>query len=86
VCFYNDGAPIPPDQETLLFRRFSRLPGSENVKGTGLGLFIVREIIERHGGKVWAAPGQKGNEFVFEIPKPACRQAGLPAGQAGSEL
>ncbi|HPP11181.1 MAG TPA: cache domain-containing protein, partial [bacterium] len=48
VEVYNDGRPIPPEQLPLLFQRFSRLPETGQVKGTGLGLFITKEIIEKH--------------------------------------
>lgn len=69
VGFYNDGVPIPARQVDLLFRKFSRLPGSEKTKGTGLGLFIVKQIVEKHGGVVRAEPQEKGNKFVFTIQK-----------------
>ncbi|MFA5088254.1 MAG: cache domain-containing protein [Candidatus Omnitrophota bacterium] len=67
--FYNDGHPIPEDQKGNLFKRFSRLPSRERVKGTGLGLFIVKEIIEKHGGKIWLEVKEKGNEFVFQLSR-----------------
>ncbi|MDO9108344.1 MAG: ATP-binding protein [Coriobacteriia bacterium] len=40
------------------------------MKGTGLGLYIVRSVAKRHGGRVWAesqGPG-KGSTFVLELP------------------
>ncbi|MDD5218727.1 MAG: cache domain-containing protein [Candidatus Omnitrophica bacterium] len=69
IRFYNDGTPIAENQKDHLFKRFSRLPGSEKIKGTGLGLFIVKEIVEKHGGKVWVETKATGNEFVFTIAK-----------------
>ncbi|MBD3380170.1 MAG: HAMP domain-containing protein [Candidatus Omnitrophica bacterium] len=69
VSVYNDGRPITPQEKKRLFKRFSRLEGEEvkKEKGTGLGLFITREIIESHGGSIDVFPGDKGNTFVFTI-------------------
>lgn len=58
----NEGPGIPPgDVATRLFRRFGRLKqkGTEGVKGSGLGLYICRQIVEKHDGKIEvdSAPG-----------------------------
>ena len=67
---YNDSVPITEDQKVKLFNRFSRLdnPVTRNVKGTGLGLFISKQIIEKHGGKIWVEPAERGNSFIFQLP------------------
>lgn len=69
VEVYNDGRPLPQDQIDKLFRRFSRLKSEETraVQGTGLGLFVSKEIVEKHGGRIWVEPRPNGNAFVFEI-------------------
>ncbi|QAT16588.1 signal transduction histidine kinase [Candidatus Velamenicoccus archaeovorus] len=69
VEVYNDGKPLAQDEIDKLFRRFSRLKSEEtrNVQGTGLGLFVSKEIIEKHGGWIWVEARPKGNAFVFEI-------------------
>ena len=68
----NDGAGIPPEKMDALFRKFSRLDGPEYArkKGTGLGLFICKEIIEKHGGEIWAE-SELGQwvKFSFTLPK-----------------
>jgi PAS domain S-box-containing protein len=57
------------DYETL-FAAFRRDNSSGNVEGAGLGLAIVSEIAERHGGKVWAKPGKnKGATFYISLSK-----------------
>jgi len=71
LSVYNDGIPIPEVEKDNLFKEFSRLTTEpdKKVRGTGLGLFITRDIIEKHGGKIWLEPKEKGNKFIFEIKK-----------------
>lgn len=71
VEVYNDSTPISPEQSQRLFQKFSRLDTAEtkNVKGTGLGLYITRQIIERHGGDIRVEPRDHGNSFVFQIER-----------------
>ncbi len=67
---YNEGAGIPREKMDLLFKKFSRIYSQENAgkRGSGLGLYACREILQKHGGKIWAEsePG-KWVEFSFEI-------------------
>ena len=71
VEVYNDGKPIPAVDLDKLFKKFSRLTyeDTEKAKGTGIGLFITKEIVTRHGGTIWAQPKENGNSFVFQIRK-----------------
>jgi signal transduction histidine kinase len=64
----DNGPGIPADSLPLIFERFYRVR-SENATGTGLGLYICRQIIEAHRGKIWAEsnPGQ-GTTFFIELP------------------
>jgi two-component system NtrC family sensor kinase len=63
----NGGTPIPPEKIPLLFRKFSRLVRSSD--GAGLGLYLVRRILERHGGNVWCESSQEiGTRFVMKLP------------------
>jgi signal transduction histidine kinase len=70
VEVYNDGRPLAADEQEKLFKRFSRLdsPEGRRVRGTGIGLFISRQIVERHGGKIWVEAKESGNLFVFTLP------------------
>lgn len=64
----DNGPGFEPEQAQMLFQPFKRLHGRE-VEGHGIGLSIVRRIIERHGGTVWAEgrPGE-GASFYFSLP------------------
>jgi signal transduction histidine kinase len=67
------GIGIRGPQLKRIFKRFYRAPGRfiARVKGTGLGLFIVRSTVEKHGGRVFAesaGPGQ-GSTFTIQLPR-----------------
>ena len=68
VTFMDNGPGIPAESLPLVFDRFYRVR-SENATGTGLGLYICKQIIEAHRGKIWAEsnPGQ-GTTFFIELP------------------
>jgi two-component system sensor histidine kinase SenX3 len=68
----DQGVGISARELKRIFKRFYRIPGAVaiRVKGTGLGLFIVRSVIARHGGKVFAeseGPG-RGSTFTVQLP------------------
>jgi signal transduction histidine kinase len=68
----DQGIGISQSERKRIFKRFYRIPGamSTRVKGTGLGLFIVRSVVARHGGKVSVesdGPGQ-GSTFIVQLP------------------
>jgi two-component system NtrC family sensor kinase len=66
----NGGTPIPQEKIPLLFRKFSRLVRSSD--GAGLGLYLVRRILERHGGEVWCESSPEiGTRFVMKLPSTA---------------
>jgi signal transduction histidine kinase len=73
LCVRDNGIGIPPDDVKRIFRRFYRVPHRSlaHVKGTGLGLFIVKAITEKHGGKVFAeSEGEgQGATFTIELPR-----------------
>jgi len=68
----NDGEGIPEDKFDEIFQKFNRLQSSDvakRQKGTGLGLFITKYIVEAHGGRIFvrSVPG-KWVEFVLTLP------------------
>ncbi len=65
------GIGISPAEQKRIFKRFYRIPGAMRVKGTGLGLFIVRSVVARHGGKVYAESGGQGQGSTFVVQLPA---------------
>jgi two-component system NtrC family sensor kinase len=70
IHVWNDGPGAPAGREEELFAKFTRLQApSDEQPGTGLGLFITREIVRRHGGDIRAdnAPGE-WIDFVFTLP------------------
>ena len=69
VSFIDHGPGIPKDSLPLIFERFYRVRGEKTVTGTGLGLYICKQIIQAHRGKIWAesTPGH-GTTFLIELP------------------
>lgn len=75
VCAVSDnGAGFEPQYAHKLFHLFQRLHGAEEFDGLGVGLAIIRRLIESQGGRVWASgtPGQ-GATVAFALPR---REAG----------
>ena len=66
---YNTGRPVPEEKHSTLFTRFGRVEGETVREGVGMGLFLVKEIINQHGGDIWYEAKHNGSDFVFTLPK-----------------
>mgnify|MGYP002802851617 FL=1 len=62
----DNGIGIPKDDLKKLFKRFSQGTSQKRSAGTGLGLYLSRQIVEAHNGKIWAE-SQVGKGSVFSV-------------------
>lgn len=73
IVISDNGQGISPTYKKMIFDKFFRVPTGDlhNVKGFGLGLSYVKNIIEKHGGSVWVESEQgRGSRFIIIIPQP----------------
>jgi signal transduction histidine kinase len=69
VTFADKGEGIPEDYLPFLFERFYRVPGERTVTGTGLGLYICKQIVMAHHGNIWVESVlDVGTTFIIELP------------------
>ncbi|MCB0237442.1 MAG: hypothetical protein KDH08_02135, partial [Anaerolineae bacterium] len=72
VYVADEGIGIPPEEQTRLFESFYRVDSGmrRQTKGTGLGLYLSKAIVEAHNGQIWvrSTPG-KGSTFFFTLPE-----------------
>jgi signal transduction histidine kinase len=64
----SEGEPIPAADRERIFQPYRRGSGERRARGSGLGLSICREIVERHGGELGVVPVEGGNRFEFTLP------------------
>lgn len=63
------GPGVPADFQPMLFQQYARARGTRRA-GTGIGLYLVRSLAERHGGTAWFRPHPKGGSvFGFSVPR-----------------
>lgn len=68
----DEGIGVPKSQQSRLFEKFFRAKNAslQDPNGTGLGLYITRGIIHRHGGEIWFKSAEnKGTAFFFTLPE-----------------
>ena len=75
ISIRDNGIGIDRDELKQVFRRFYRIQGALTAKGTGLGLFIVRSVAKKHGGRVFGESEGKGRGSTFTIELPLAARA-----------
>lgn len=69
IAVRDEGPGLRPELQARIFDRFERLGVSRNISGLGLGLFIVKQIIEGHQGTITVNSKEgKGTEFIIQLP------------------
>ncbi len=69
-CVSDDGPGIKPEYHEKIFQIFQTLESKDKTDSTGIGLTIVKKIIEEHGGEIQVeSDGESGTTFTFTIPK-----------------
>ncbi|HEV2459240.1 MAG TPA: ATP-binding protein [Ktedonobacterales bacterium] len=71
VAVADHGIGIPAAEQAHVFERFVRATNAQQVgvEGKGLGLYLCRELVERHGGRLWVASSEgQGSTFFFSVP------------------
>ena len=93
VSVIDSGTGIKEDDQKKIFEPFSQLDNSSLARvesGTGLGLPITRQIVDRHGGRIWVeSECGKGSSFIFTLPlatpgQPHPRRRNKAAGEGGN--
>ena len=83
----DEGIGIPDDEQARIFEKFYRLDPAmtRGVGGTGLGLYICNELVERMGGRIWVqSTSGGGSTFFFELPATEPSSARLVAPEAAT--
>ena len=69
IMVRDHGIGIAKEEQGKLFRRFERVTSAKGIQGFGLGLYITKQIVEAHGGKIWVeSEPSKGSTFYVELP------------------
>ncbi len=71
ITVSDNGIGVKPEVLNVLFDITKKMttPGTENEKGTGLGLILCKDFVEKHNGKIWLkSEVGSGSDFKFSIP------------------
>ncbi|HEY9602513.1 MAG TPA: HAMP domain-containing sensor histidine kinase [Allocoleopsis sp.] len=70
LTIHNEGNPIAPDAQSILFQQFRRTTSAQEQTGWGLGLFLAKSITEAHQGTIEVESEEgKGTSFIVKLPK-----------------
>lgn len=83
----DDGAGIPPEFSEKIFQMFQTLKPRDEIEGSGMGLAIVKRIVEWQGGRIWfhGGPGGSGTVFKFTWKKLPCEKGHVPRDEVNSD-
>ncbi|RKG65870.1 PAS domain S-box protein, partial [Corallococcus exercitus] len=82
LSIHNEGAPIPPERQGLLFQPLQRASGEvdHGSRSIGLGLYIVKQLVEAHGGTVTVtSTAEAGTTFTVRLPRHVPAAVEVPA-------
>jgi len=67
---YNSGKPVLEEYRNKIFAKFASFGnnGNGDESGIGLGLYLVKKIIQNHGGDIWYEAQEDGSNFIFTLP------------------
>ena len=69
TSIYDHGIGVPVDQTEKIFERFYRAKSASRVAGLGIGLYVSKQIVERHKGRMWVENNEEGGSiFSFALP------------------
>ena len=69
TSIYDHGIGVPVDQTEKIFERFYRAKSASRVAGLGIGLYVSKQIVERHKGRMWVEDNEEGGSiFSFALP------------------
>ncbi|GHO83657.1 sensor histidine kinase [Dictyobacter formicarum] len=69
IAIKDSGIGIPAQQQARIFGRFVRADNVHGISGTGLGLYLCRELVERHNGRIWFESSENvGTTFYISLP------------------
>lgn len=70
VCVLDRGPGVAPDERDRIFEKFYTKSADKALVGLGLGLFICRELVRLHGGRIWLEDRDGGGScFCFTLPR-----------------
>lgn len=69
ISVRDHGKGIPGNKLKSIFERFERVTSNESVSGLGLGLYIVKQIVEGHNGRVEVSSNEEGTQFSIHLPR-----------------
>ena len=70
ITVYNSGEPVPEEKRARLFTRFARIGGLDrrHTDGVGLRFYLIKQLLNEHGGDIRYEAADRGSNFVFTLP------------------